>query len=199
MQHTASPHGTNLYSLPLMQTNPDKMSRDSRDALALTNPVPEMSPEPSLTVLEPSAKSADPSCSRRELRKIQKTLHVLSDRKVQSENTDPMRTHFEVGIYRKHVTGGYFDCIRNGLGEQKAVLEAIRQATLDLTSNRAVELAGCDPDTLRQRTWLRLEPHVAAFAAIRNYDRREELVVQTVIRAVVDEALAFVGRQAAIT
>lgn len=51
----AGPHGTNLYSLPLLNwTTPDKLSADKRESPAVTNAAPKMSPEPSSTVLKPS-------------------------------------------------------------------------------------------------------------------------------------------------
>jgi len=104
---------------------------------------------------------------------------------------NPWWAHMESGIYRKGVAAGYLDCTHGGLGEQAAMREAIHQAALSLLSNRAVELRGIDVGKLKGRAWQRLEQHVSTLGGISDYQRREQMVVQAVIRTVLEEAQAL--------
>ncbi len=122
-----------------------------------------------------------------------KTMRAIAGQKdlrtANPANGDARQAHLEAGIYRKRVGAAYFDCVHHGLGEADAVREALHQAALDLTTNRAVELRGIEPEDLRDRAWRRLQPHVPSFALVGDFERRQQCVVRAVIAAVVDAAL----------
>lgn len=104
---------------------------------------------------------------------------------------NPEVARLEAGIYRQHVKGGYFDCIHGGRSHIEAFREAVWQAVLDLTSNRARELRGISAERLRDAAWLKLGPHVETFAEISDYGQCENQVVGAIVRIVAEEALAL--------
>jgi len=164
-------------------------------------------PEPSVTIIEPSGSA--PSGRAVELREqphskphgadqywgkgFSKELKRLASEKdlgrARRSTGNPQLKHLEAGIFRRHVGSAYFDGRDDG--HEKAFGYALEQATLGLTSNRAVELRGIDVEELRSAAWVKLQPYVGAFAGITDYSRRQNQVVGAIVRVVAEVALAL--------
>lgn len=157
-------------------------------------------PQPFITIREPGVarlrlgenyignlqdRANPPSCSRV---KEPKLPHVgeASDGK--------FRKHLERGIYRRGVAAAYFDLITHGKSQGEAIRGACEEAALSLTSNRgSSELRSVTSERIAAKAWERIQPHVKAFAEIRDFERRRDHVVGAVVNAVVDATLELRG------
>jgi Helix-turn-helix domain len=106
---------------------------------------------------------------------------------------DLRRESLSAGIFRKRISAAFFDCCRARMDAGATVRELLHEIALDLGSNRAVETRWLDLDRAERAAAARLHPRTSALFAVRAYERREQLVVDAAIAAMLNSVLGAEG------
>jgi hypothetical protein len=99
--------------------------------------------------------------------------------------------HFEECIHRNAVSAAYFDFLRGGADERKAIRGAIDEAARSLLSNRSMELRDLSHEAIAVCAWERVEPQIDGLIQIGNFEPRRNQVVAVALRTVAEAALSL--------